>query len=523
MRSLIKEIPKFPGYQKPLDPERLQQVAKVPVRVYSIDGKAFVQVDLDSMMVPSDEVASAGMNFRKSLACFSSDTRLALTASLLDALDGKRKSSTVKRWLSELSLFGRTIAAEINGQRISTITQGMYVWYTSQKNASQVKLLRSALLQMIDIDAPGVEKALVNHLKHVPPPKPRATIEIQNSEPTERPFSMNDIQSILSVLSQLYLSGIFDPQTHLVWRLLISEAMRPSQMRLLRFGDFQLVRDEQRRLQSVLVNVPMVKQAGTSARDYTRTHRLSNAVAVAIEDHFDFVSSIIGKPPPSEWALFGVRKGVGTTYKVSAKSISISNVIGSSRQDFADHLSGDFGPKDFFARRFKHTKLTHLAQKGASKEMLAYAGFQTSTISLGHYVNLTDEAFELYEEQLASAHTLIADAFAGKIVRKGQSTHQDVEHEISDIRLEAPVGACGTQPCEALACLACYGCPRFEAFEDGPHTKVEAILVEEQTQARIAGLNESAVNLRGNILAAVRTVIKRIDEKANNATDKNPP
>ncbi|WP_147455648.1 hypothetical protein [Acidovorax sp. 100] len=512
---------KFPGYQKPLDPERLRRIADVPLRVYSIDGKTFVQVDLDSMSVPSDEVGSVGMDFRKSFACFSQETRLALTASLLDALDGKRKSSTVRRWLGELSLFGRTISSELSGRRISTITQKMYVWYTSQKQASQIKLLRSALLHMIDIDAPGLENELVDHLKHVAPPKPRSTIEIQNSEPTERPFSMREVQSMLSVLSQLYLSGKFDPQTHLAWRLLISEAMRPSQMRLLKFGDFKLVRDEQGRLQSVLVNVPMVKQAGTSARDYTTAHRLSSALAVAIGDHFDFVSSILGNPPPSDWSLFSVRKGYGSAYELEAKSLNVSNLIKSSRKDLADQMSRGYSPDDFFARRFKHTKLTHLSQKGASKEMLAYAGFQTSTISLGHYVNLTDEAFELYEEQLESAHTLIADAFSGKIVSKDQSTYRDVEHEISDLRLDAPVGACGREPCEALACLACYGCPRFEAFDDGPHRQVEALLVEEQTRARTAGLNESAVNLRSNILVAVRTVIKLIDEKAKNAADKN--
>lgn len=521
MRSLTNDAHKFPGYLKPLDPEHLRRVADVPVRVYSIDGKAFVKVDLDSMTVPSDETGSVGLDFRKSLACFLPETQLAITASLLDALDAQRKSSTVKRWLGELSLFGRTISAELSGRRISTITQKMYVLYGSQKQASQIKLLRSALLYMIDIDSPGIESGLIDHLKNFPPPKSRSTIEIQNSELTERPFSMREVQSMQSAISQLYLSGKFDPQTHLVWRLLISEAMRPSQMRLLRFGDFKLVRDERGRLQSVLVNVPMVKQAGTSARDFTRTHRLSSALAVAVGDHFDFVASILGKQPPGDWSLIGVRKGYGSGYEVKAEALRISTCISSSRQDLVHQMGSSYGPEDFFARRFKHTKLTHLSQKGASKEMLAYAGFQTSTISLGHYVNLTDEAFELYEEQLEAAHTLIADAFAGKIVSKDQSTHKDVEHEISDLRFDAPVGAYSREPCEALACLACYGCPRFEAFDDGPHRQVEALLVDEQARARAAGLNESAVNLRSNVLTAVRTVIKLIDEKAKNASDKD--
>lgn len=455
------------------------------------------------------------LRFRESLACFAPDTLVAFASALLDALDGKRKISTVYRWLSELSLFSRTVSQELGGRQITTVTQSMYVWYANKKNASQTKLLRSAMLHMLHVGAPGLSDDLVFHLRAVPPPKPRSTIEIQNSEPAERPFSMNEVQSILAALSALYLSGKFDPQTHLLWRMLVSEAMRPSQMRLLKFGDLELERDEQGRVQTVRVNVPIVKQAGTNARDFKLPYRLSNALGIAVADHLTFVTSLIGMAPPKDWALFCVRKDKKLSkvgYFAGPDAISIASAIGISRQKISDCID-NFNPGDLFHRRLKHTKLTHLAQRGASKETLAYAGHQTSTGSLSHYVNLTDETFELYEEQLESTHTFVANAFAGKLVKRGQSTYADADHEISDLRMDSPVGACSREPCEVLACLACYGCPRFEAFEDGPHELVEAMLLNEQVRAKAAGLSERAVHLRSNILAAVRAVIKLVDEK----------
>lgn len=509
----------FRGFDEPLDRSRWLETVEVPSQIYSIDAKKFVHVSLDAMELPTDQGGKIVLRFRELLACFAPDTLASFASALLDALDGKRKSSTVYRWLSELSLFGRTVSKELGGRRISTVTQTMYVWYAGQKNASQIKLVRSAMLHILDIGVPGLSESLAFHLRVVPPPKPRSTIEIQNSEPSERPFSMNQVQSILAVLSDLYLSGMIDPQTHLLWRVLVSEAMRPSQMSLLKFGDFELDRDEQGRVRTVLVNVPMVKQAGTNARDFKLPYRLSNALGVAVADHFEFVASLIGMEPPDDWALFCVRGGTQFSkvpYLAESKPIKIASVIARTRREISNRLEG-FSPQDLFHRRLKHTKLTHLAQRGATKEALAYAGYQTSTVSLGHYVNLTDESFELYEEQLESTHTFVADAFAGKLITRAQATYADAEHEISDLRIDAPVGACSREPCEALACLACYSCPRFEAFEDGPHTQIEAMLLKEQARAKAAGLDERAIHLRSDILAAVRAVIKLVDQKARNA------
>lgn len=503
-------VDKFPGFNGQINRKAWIEVVQVPERIYSLDGKRFVVVNLDRMTVPSDERGEMPFTLNKKLAQFSSMTHMTASYVLLQSLNGKRKTSTVARWLNELSLFARTVSEAMNGQRISVITLKMYLWYCSSKNASQEKLLRSALLRWVDEEAPGIQPELIVHLKTTRPPKPRGMIEVQNAVPAERPFSMDQVRGLIEDIEQLYLSDEFDAQTNLLWRMMISEAMRPSQMALLQFGDVKVERGVDGRLVAAHLNVPIVKQSGVSARDYMQWHRLSLAVSQAVVDHLDYANSVHGGEIPKNWALFCVRLHTDRKTLIAKKtSVWIQYLINSSRRMVAS-LSDKFESTDLFNRRFKHTKLTHLAAAGAPLDVLAYAGFQTSTISLTRYVNLTEEAFIAFETRLEPANQEIERAFRGKVIERSEATHPDPEHRIADPSMEDDVGACGAQPCEVLACLGCYGCPRFEAFTDGPHERVEAMLIAEQARAKTAGMPAETVLLRSHILAGVRRVIQLI-------------
>ncbi len=501
---------KFPGFNGQINKRAWTEVVQIPERIYSIDGKRIVAVDLDRMAVPSDDRGKIHIQLNEKLASFSSMTRMTASYVLLESLNGKRKTSSVARWLNELSLFARSVSEEMNGQKISVITLKMYLWYCSQKKASQQKLLRSTLLRWIDEEAPGIHPELVAHLRTTPPPKPRGMIEVQNAEPSERPFSMDQVRDLINNIEELYLLGDFDAQTNLLWRMMISEALRPSQMALLQFGDVKVERGVDGRLVAVHLNVPIVKQSGVPARDYQQWHRLSPSVSQAVVDHLEFARSIFGSEVPSKWSLFCVRCEPDRKTKIIKKtSIGMHHVISTSRRKIA-LLNDTLDITDLFNRRFKHTKLTHLAAAGAPLDVLAYAGYQTSTISLTRYVNLTEEAFVAFEKRLEPSYQQIENAFRGKVIERDAATHTDPEHRIADPSMEDDVGACSAEPCEVLACLGCYGCPRFEAFTDGPHERVEAMLVAEQARAQTAGMPAETSHLRDHILAAVRRVIQLI-------------
>ena len=505
--------PTFPGFDRPLDLKALRLHAQTPDRVYSLEGKRFVAVNLDRMTVVTDEGREVGLELNRKFAVLSPLTRKAAAAAMLHALDGKRKASTTTRWIDELSLFLRTVSGVLDGARLSTITLAMFQWYCSSKGASQQKQLRGALLYWWRTDIPGIATELGSFLLTTAPPKPRGMIEVQNSKPSERPLSMEQVRSLLSNIDQLYASGVFDPQTNALWRLMISEALRPSQMQLLQFGDVRMDRSSEGKLLSVSLMVPTVKQQATRARDYMTLHRLSEALGQAIADHVAYAEDLHGAKVPADWALFGIRNAstVGRKPLLEETPAYLMHIFERTAAKIAA-LDSAFEEVELFNRRFKHTKLTHLAAMGASLEVLAHAGYQTSTISLRRYVNLSDEAFAVYEEQLEETHIHINNAFRGQVIARSDATRPDPEHRILDQSMEDDVGACAAEPCEVIACLGCYLCPRFEAFNDGPHRRVEASLVAEQERTRAAGLPETTVQLRANILSAVRDVIVRIDE-----------
>ncbi len=197
---------RFPGFNGRIDRSVWAEVVQIPKQIYSLDGKRFIAVSLVQMRVPSDERGAWTMCLNEKLASFSSMTRMAASFILLQALDGKRKSSTVLRWFNELSLFSRTVSAELGHRLISVITLKMYLWYCSKKGASQEKLVRSALLWWSKEGAPGIHPDLIAHIGVTAPRKPRGMIEVQNAEPSERPLTMQQVHGLLDDVADLLLA-----------------------------------------------------------------------------------------------------------------------------------------------------------------------------------------------------------------------------------------------------------------------------------------------------------------------------
>jgi len=293
----------------------------------------------------------------------------------------------------------------------------------------------------------------------------------------------------------------------------VSEAMRPTQMELLQVADVTIERDANGEVCGALVNAPIVKQAGTPARDYMMECRLSESVSKAMADQLDFLASVYGSPPPPDWAIFCVRRrqdGVG--YRMEKGAINIANQISRTRILIAS-ASAALEADELFTRRFKHTKLTHLAMLGAPLDVLARAGFQSTTISLRRYVNLTEEAFEVYERQMSGAHEGIFQSFRGKIVPREMTTNPEPENRIVDPLMNDDVGACSGHLCNVLTPIGCYVCPRFEAFEDGPHHLVEHVLVQRRDRAIRLNLPMESIERDDDLLVAVRQVITSIRER----------
>ncbi|MGJ9420566.1 hypothetical protein ACHAC9_22840 [Massilia sp. CMS3.1] len=479
----------------------------LPKKIRLIDSKNFVNVDLDEMLLEGD-AGRRNLRLRESSRYLAEKIAFVYWCVILNALNGKRKVSTVIRWVDEFTRFTKFLAG-INSSPIEHISLGMFNKYSQDKNPSQIKLLRSLIKFWLKRKELGISQCLSDYISTSRSPKPRDTLEIQNSDIQERPFSVSTTRTILARLNNLYINSHFNAQDHLLWRLIISEAMRPTQLRLLIVGD--IIDLEKRKIDNarVEINVPIIKQAGTSGRDYMLSTRLSEAVSRALIDHILHLEKIIGGPLLGTLPLFCLTKSSGRKTIIAKRSISIVDRIAATRTLISEGID-DLDDDDLFTRRFKHTKLTHLAIQGAPVEVLARAGFQTSITSLRHYTNLSDEAFADYEEKMESEHDFIADAFQGKIIDRDAATHPDSEHVIFDPNLDEGLGSCGDDPCDVFAPIGCYDCARFEAFRDGPHHVVLNFLQNRKNVAIKMRLPAASVSRDDHVISIVEGLMARI-------------
>jgi integrase len=484
----------------------------LPRKIKILDSGHFIDVSLNQMRIEGD-TGTWQMRLRQSSEHLGLERAKAFHFVVLHALNGRRKSSTMQKWLGEFHVFTRSARSSTEAP-ISLITLEMFNRYASGKGASQQKLLRSLLLYWVRLKCAGVSDDLADYLSSSRSPKPRHTSEIQNTKPHERPFPIGEVRSILARIDELYMSGIFDPQDNLLWRAIVSLGLRPAQLGLLRVCDIRYESDELTNAESAFLNIPIVKQHGTAARSYMMEYRMSHTVTAALKQHLVFLEQTLGRRPSPAQPLFSIsRKGTGPKF-VTNSALGIASRINVSRHHIADALPG-MEDSDLFTRRFKHTKLTHLAVLGAPIEVLARAGYQTSTVSLRHYVNLDEEAYLDYESRLGHHNQGIHDAFKGRIIEPTQAKNLDADHAVLGLDLEATLGGCAGNPCDVFAPVGCYICPRFEAFTDGDHFSVLRFLEARTETALRLKLSDETLKRDAHLIAAVKFVITEIEKKPN--------
>ena len=497
-----RQAPEFGGYDEiSLAPDEAFP-GPLPRRVRLCDEPRHAIVDLECMDLPSAGTP-ARMRISDAGRGLVPATAGVLSATVLDALDGRRKASTVHRWLSTFKQFLKRIRAE-TARDICSINLSMFLWGTRDWGASQTKLLRSFFKFWAERKYPCLSSDLKTYIRTSRPPKPRSTTAIQADTPSERPFTIPRVRDLLTRVEDLFITGQFDPQENLLWHLIVTEALRPSQLRLLQAQDVREICSHG--WSGIELRVPMVKQHATPSRAILIPVSVTESLATALRSHLGYMRSIVGVELDPTQPLFSVSK-VGPSLKESP--MNIANLIHRSRGSIANGTA-DLEDTDLFCRRFKHTKLTHLAILGAPVEVLARAAFHSSTGSLRYYVNFTEERFEDYEKLMKEQHDHIDYVFRGEVVVRGKQSVKSSENLILDESMQESVGSCSGTPCGVLAPIGCYACPRFQAFLDGPHDVVLESLLVARRRAEDMGLPVETVAREDHIISAVEQVLRHI-------------
>ena len=510
--ELVKTPRKFGGTDVFLLAEDEVFPDALPSHIHPIEERTLIPVDLESMTLTTVGERETKLRMAEIENHLIPATSGIFYAVVLHALNGNRKVGTVVQWVSRFKRMLTNLKAHLP-KKVATITLQMILVEDQRTSPNDAKTLRAFLKYWSGLKFPGLAPDLKDHIKRSRSPKAATPIEIQSTNPRERPYSLEKVRDIHRSVDDLYIAGDFNPQENLLWKLLISEALRPSQLQILRVGDVTTIEESGTSFTELMV--PMVKQHGVPARSKMIPVYVSDSVSVALRDQLDFIRSLQGTKLRKEQPLFCVNSGqFGVQKYVQEKALRIIQLIVRTRTLIARH-AGDLEDLDLFSRRFKHTKLTHLAMLGANTDVLAHAAFHKTRGSLHHYTNLSPEAMDDYERRMDSEFKQVVAAFRGELVAPTDAAAVTPQNYIMTKSLEGAVGGCKSNPCGVLAPFACYGCSRFQAFDDGPHVEVLNELEENRERAVAMGLPEETIRRDDELIAACRQVIAQIAEREN--------
>ncbi|WP_290594889.1 site-specific integrase [Arenimonas sp. SCN 70-307] len=267
------------------------------------------------------------------------------------------------------------------------------------------------------------------------------------------------------------------------------------------------------------LHVPRLKKRGVRAVVGSRRRRLSDRLAASINllkqrnaadcGRSSHIQSLGGEVP-----LFLTRKPrerfIGTTLEVDAYRWRLAYFVDSMSRFAKRHgLNFRLAP-----RRLRYTFATRLVDEGCSPLELADALDHTDLQHVMVYFNSRGGVVRQLDAAMALRLAPLANAFLGRIVpRPPFSAGSDAVSSVikfrggsSDLR---DVGHCSISTCGLDAPLACYTCPKFEPWVDGPHGFVLDELVKDRKRKVELGFDGRIVQVHDRTILAVADVVRK--------------
>lgn len=210
--------------------------------------------------------------------------------------------------------------------------------------------------------------------------------------------------------------------------------------------------------------------------------------------------------PLAEWSWHVTRAQITNLLKLAVKHLGV--------------LSRTGQPLQVSTRRFRYTLATRAIDNGASAYEVADALDHSDLQNIGVYFDVHSNIVEHIDQAMALALAPRAQAFAKLVDREEDAIRGDmagsrVYHGDREHNLIEPVGTCGNHSfCNISAApLACYTCPMFQPWMDGPHDLVLDSLLRDREKKVEIGLNQKMVALNDHVIVEVAGVIQRIADK----------
>lgn len=349
---------------------------------------------------------------------------------------------------------------------------------------------------------------------------------VRSKNPNKGPLDAQEVASLTNALRAARLTNFIPlAEQALVW-LALSTGSNAIQYACLREEDLK----EERlgnEVVAYILRIPRHKKGHVDHRAEFKERRLTRFVGELLADliaqnranYPDVEKGLAARPilrsnspsyghnhPLAEWAWHLKAADVNKMLQRAVNQLGV--------------LSRTGEPLHVTTRRFRYTLASRAVDSGASAYEVADALDHSDLQNVGVYFDVHSNIVEHLDQTMALALAPRAQAFAKLVENEASAIRGDVSgsrvyHGDRERDLTEPVGTCGNHSfCNVSAApLACYTCPMFQPWMDGPHDLVLESLLRRREKSVEQGLNQKVIAMNDHVIIEVAGVIQRIADK----------
>lgn len=397
------------------------------------------------------------------------------------------------------------VIAETASDHVCQVTEAHILNFvaTHKKNRGIDTHLSALITRWDDLSIPGISKDAVELFKSMPKKGNVKGHAVSTLDPIEGPFTDFEVQQLTQALSLAYAEDYISPKFYFLTWLAMLTGQRVSQYCALKVCDLKEKKDERGEI-SYEIQIPQAKQRGINIREEFLTRPLLRqfgeefrTYANEVQNEFPWLGSNAPMfPTDVDSSVMQLDVGFDAHWTPSA----LSKAFIAAFEGFAPISPRTSAPMHMALGRFRDTLGTRAAQEGFGELVIAEILGHVDTQNVKCYIAVVPEIARRLDKNLAKDLAPIANAFVGKILlRPDDATRfgDPASHIIDYKNTGRQLGDCGTTyNCQFNAPVACYTCPKFEAWLEAPHAALYAQLEKERNELleisgeRLAGVND---------------------------------
>lgn len=333
---------------------------------------------------------------------------------------------------------------------------------------------------------------------------------VLTQDPVKGPFTDIEVESLRAALDRAYAANDVDREKYVLAYLYMLLGQRSVQYAALKVCDVGVARAADGTSVYTL-RVPRAKQRDQLSRSEFRDRVLVPQIGQLLSEYCDDVKARFRGllPDPTDAPLFPTRRRrfekepKGFEYHRTSQALRDFLTTTLSQLQVMSERTGQ--SMHVNALRFRRTVATRAIIEGHGPLFVAEMLDHDDTQNVGVYIEARPEIIDRIDRAVAMRLAPLAQAFAGVLIDdESRATRAgDPSSRICNPGWDGsmrPVGSCGKHGfCDFLAPIACYGCPNFQPWLDGPHEAVLQHLISErerlvkQSDLRIASINDRTI------------------------------